>query len=94
MNLLKLIDKLEFKIHKQRYAADYKARSVYWYLLANGNQKLISEYSKTNYKLRNKRLWRQLMENTNLNDYAFCLEKDFKNYCSDKYTFVVKKKAD
>ena len=94
MSLYDIYFKIDFKIHRQRYAADLKPRYVFWYLLAKGDQKLIGEFAKTNFKVKNKRLWRELMDFVNLEDYAFCLEKDFKKYCDNEYTFVVKKKAD
>lgn len=92
--ILNFIHKIWFFCNRKRFSKEFKPRFVFWYILAEGDQDKIEQYMNDNYKVRNIRLWNEVMRNVNLNDYAFCLEKDFKNYCKDEYTFIVKKKAD
>lgn len=92
--ILKLGHNIWFAFNKKRFAREFKPRFVYWYILADGDQEKICQYMNDNYKVRNIRLWDSTMRSVNLDDYAFVLEKDFKKYCKDEYTFVVKKKVD
>jgi len=78
--MLNILKALYVDINRKKYVNKLKPRFVFWFILADGDQKKISEFMDENYGIDNVENFNKVLKNVDLNDYIFCIEKNFRKY--------------
>jgi hypothetical protein len=91
--MLNIFKALYIDIHRKKMIEKLKPRFAFWYILANGDQNLISDYFNENYGIDNVEYFNKILKDVDLNDYIFILEKDFRKYTNTITvdSFILKK---